>query len=155
MLPVARKRETQKFCLTPRLSLQLYYIPVLAPEVTGPRGGGGGAETGQGGQGHTCSLASPTSPAQGLEKASLGCGNGTDVGSLLFQRLQTVLWGLNVARDWVSLDGSLLAADIHFVFVGNGISCKVLKHRALSLSLLPSPLSYTHIHTNPTLSGMT
>ncbi|XP_077748794.1 phosphoinositide 3-kinase regulatory subunit 6 isoform X1 [Canis aureus] len=27
-----RKRETQKFCLTPRLSLQLYYIPVLAPE---------------------------------------------------------------------------------------------------------------------------
>ncbi|XP_070419502.1 phosphoinositide 3-kinase regulatory subunit 6 isoform X4 [Equus przewalskii] len=25
-----RKRETQKFCLTPRLSLQLYYIPVLA-----------------------------------------------------------------------------------------------------------------------------
>uniref|UniRef100_H0UZT3 Phosphoinositide-3-kinase regulatory subunit 6 n=1 Tax=Cavia porcellus TaxID=10141 RepID=H0UZT3_CAVPO len=30
-----RKRETQKFCLTPRLSLQLYYIPVLAPQVTG------------------------------------------------------------------------------------------------------------------------
>ncbi|XP_023412214.2 phosphoinositide 3-kinase regulatory subunit 6 isoform X2 [Loxodonta africana] len=27
-----RKRETQKFCLTPRLSLQLYYIPILAPE---------------------------------------------------------------------------------------------------------------------------
>ncbi|XP_047401531.1 phosphoinositide 3-kinase regulatory subunit 6 isoform X3 [Sciurus carolinensis] len=27
-----RKQETQKFCLTPRLSLQLYYIPVLAPE---------------------------------------------------------------------------------------------------------------------------
>nr|XP_060503276.1 phosphoinositide 3-kinase regulatory subunit 6 isoform X1 [Panthera onca] len=27
-----RKRETQKCCLTPRLSLQLYYIPVLAPE---------------------------------------------------------------------------------------------------------------------------
>uniref|UniRef100_A0A2K6GHV1 Phosphoinositide-3-kinase regulatory subunit 6 n=1 Tax=Propithecus coquereli TaxID=379532 RepID=A0A2K6GHV1_PROCO len=27
-----RKRESQKFCLTPRLSLQLYYIPVLAPE---------------------------------------------------------------------------------------------------------------------------
>ncbi|XP_045841055.1 phosphoinositide 3-kinase regulatory subunit 6 isoform X5 [Meles meles] len=27
-----RKRETQKFWLTPRLSLQLYYIPVLAPE---------------------------------------------------------------------------------------------------------------------------
>ncbi|XP_057572377.1 phosphoinositide 3-kinase regulatory subunit 6 [Hippopotamus amphibius kiboko] len=27
-----RKRETQKFCLTPRLSLQLYYVPVLAPE---------------------------------------------------------------------------------------------------------------------------
>uniref|UniRef100_A0A452UTG4 Phosphoinositide-3-kinase regulatory subunit 6 n=1 Tax=Ursus maritimus TaxID=29073 RepID=A0A452UTG4_URSMA len=27
------KRETQKFCLTPRLSLQLYYVPVLAPEV--------------------------------------------------------------------------------------------------------------------------
>ncbi|XP_060146597.1 phosphoinositide 3-kinase regulatory subunit 6 isoform X6 [Globicephala melas] len=27
-----RKRETQKFCLTPRLSLQLYYIPVLASE---------------------------------------------------------------------------------------------------------------------------
>ncbi|KAM6164468.1 phosphoinositide 3-kinase regulatory subunit 6-like [Rhynchocyon petersi] len=27
-----RKRETQKFCLTPRLSLQLYYIPMLAPE---------------------------------------------------------------------------------------------------------------------------
>ncbi|XP_053425979.1 phosphoinositide 3-kinase regulatory subunit 6 isoform X1 [Nycticebus coucang] len=27
-----RKRETQKFCLTPRLSLQLYYIPVLAPQ---------------------------------------------------------------------------------------------------------------------------
>uniref|UniRef100_A0A8C9JW65 Phosphoinositide-3-kinase regulatory subunit 6 n=1 Tax=Panthera tigris altaica TaxID=74533 RepID=A0A8C9JW65_PANTA len=26
------KRETQKCCLTPRLSLQLYYIPVLAPE---------------------------------------------------------------------------------------------------------------------------
>uniref|UniRef100_A0A452UTR2 Phosphoinositide-3-kinase regulatory subunit 6 n=1 Tax=Ursus maritimus TaxID=29073 RepID=A0A452UTR2_URSMA len=26
------KRETQKFCLTPRLSLQLYYVPVLAPE---------------------------------------------------------------------------------------------------------------------------
>nr|XP_031531873.1 LOW QUALITY PROTEIN: phosphoinositide 3-kinase regulatory subunit 6 [Vicugna pacos] len=32
LLPLARKRETQKFCLTPRLSLQLYYIPVLAPE---------------------------------------------------------------------------------------------------------------------------
>ncbi|EDL10449.1 expressed sequence BB220380 [Mus musculus] len=30
-----RKRETKKFCLTPRLSLQLYYIPVLAPQVTG------------------------------------------------------------------------------------------------------------------------
>ncbi|XP_037665454.1 phosphoinositide 3-kinase regulatory subunit 6 isoform X2 [Choloepus didactylus] len=28
-----RKRETQKFCLTPRLSLQLYYIRVLAPEA--------------------------------------------------------------------------------------------------------------------------
>ncbi|XP_051681149.2 phosphoinositide 3-kinase regulatory subunit 6 isoform X2 [Oryctolagus cuniculus] len=27
-----RKRETQKFCLTPRLSLQLYYIPVLGPQ---------------------------------------------------------------------------------------------------------------------------
>ncbi|XP_019521516.1 PREDICTED: phosphoinositide 3-kinase regulatory subunit 6 isoform X2 [Hipposideros armiger] len=27
-----RKRETQTFCLTPRLSLQLYYIPVLTPE---------------------------------------------------------------------------------------------------------------------------
>ncbi|XP_077022072.1 phosphoinositide 3-kinase regulatory subunit 6 isoform X2 [Tamandua tetradactyla] len=27
-----RKRETQKFCLTPRLSLQLYYIRVLAPK---------------------------------------------------------------------------------------------------------------------------
>lgn len=27
-----RKRETQKFCLTPRLSLQLYYIRVLAPQ---------------------------------------------------------------------------------------------------------------------------
>nr|XP_054111817.1 phosphoinositide 3-kinase regulatory subunit 6 isoform X3 [Callithrix jacchus] len=27
-----RKQENQKFCLTPRLSLQLYYIPVLAPE---------------------------------------------------------------------------------------------------------------------------
>ncbi|XP_051023854.1 phosphoinositide 3-kinase regulatory subunit 6 [Acomys russatus] len=27
-----RKRETRKFCLTPRLSLQLYYIPVLAPQ---------------------------------------------------------------------------------------------------------------------------
>ncbi|XP_040485953.1 phosphoinositide 3-kinase regulatory subunit 6 [Ursus maritimus] len=27
-----KKRETQKFCLTPRLSLQLYYVPVLAPE---------------------------------------------------------------------------------------------------------------------------
>ncbi|XP_011357420.1 phosphoinositide 3-kinase regulatory subunit 6 [Pteropus vampyrus] len=27
-----RKRETQMFCLTPRLSLQLYYIPVLTPE---------------------------------------------------------------------------------------------------------------------------
>lgn len=35
MLSVARKRETKKFCLTPRLSLQLYYIPVLAPQVTG------------------------------------------------------------------------------------------------------------------------
>uniref|UniRef100_G3SYG3 Phosphoinositide-3-kinase regulatory subunit 6 n=1 Tax=Loxodonta africana TaxID=9785 RepID=G3SYG3_LOXAF len=33
-----RKRETQKFCLTPRLSLQLYYIPILAPEVTGGAG---------------------------------------------------------------------------------------------------------------------
>ncbi|XP_030877442.1 phosphoinositide 3-kinase regulatory subunit 6-like [Leptonychotes weddellii] len=32
LLPLSRKRETQKFCLTPRLSLQLYYIPVLAPE---------------------------------------------------------------------------------------------------------------------------
>ena len=31
--PSARKRETQRFCLTPRLSLQLYYIPLLAPEV--------------------------------------------------------------------------------------------------------------------------
>ncbi|KAM9209053.1 phosphoinositide 3-kinase regulatory subunit 6 isoform 2-T2 [Dugong dugon] len=30
-----RKRETQKFYLTPRLSLQFYYIPILAPEVTG------------------------------------------------------------------------------------------------------------------------
>uniref|UniRef100_A0A8C6RTR8 Phosphoinositide-3-kinase regulatory subunit 5 n=1 Tax=Nannospalax galili TaxID=1026970 RepID=A0A8C6RTR8_NANGA len=30
-----RKRETKKFCLTPRLSLQLYYIPVLAPQVMG------------------------------------------------------------------------------------------------------------------------
>ncbi|XP_045680332.1 phosphoinositide 3-kinase regulatory subunit 6 isoform X1 [Phyllostomus hastatus] len=28
-----RKRETQMFCLTPRLSLQLYYIPVLTPET--------------------------------------------------------------------------------------------------------------------------
>ncbi|XP_045055246.2 phosphoinositide 3-kinase regulatory subunit 6 isoform X4 [Desmodus rotundus] len=28
-----RKRETQTFCLTPRLSLQLYYIPVLTPET--------------------------------------------------------------------------------------------------------------------------
>ncbi|XP_051036297.1 phosphoinositide 3-kinase regulatory subunit 6 isoform X3 [Phodopus roborovskii] len=27
-----RKRETKKFCLTPRLSLQLYYIPVLTPQ---------------------------------------------------------------------------------------------------------------------------
>ncbi|XP_035304146.1 phosphoinositide 3-kinase regulatory subunit 6 isoform X3 [Cricetulus griseus] len=27
-----RKRETKKFCLTPRLSLQLYYIPLLAPQ---------------------------------------------------------------------------------------------------------------------------
>ncbi|XP_036308090.1 phosphoinositide 3-kinase regulatory subunit 6 [Pipistrellus kuhlii] len=27
-----RKRETQTFCLSPRLSLQLYYIPVLTPE---------------------------------------------------------------------------------------------------------------------------
>ncbi|XP_060060393.1 phosphoinositide 3-kinase regulatory subunit 6 isoform X3 [Erinaceus europaeus] len=27
-----RKRDTQKFCLTPRLSLQLYYIPVMAPK---------------------------------------------------------------------------------------------------------------------------
>ncbi|KAL6064946.1 hypothetical protein STEG23_026970 [Scotinomys teguina] len=27
-----RKRESKKFCLTPRLSLQLYYIPVLAPQ---------------------------------------------------------------------------------------------------------------------------
>lgn len=35
LLSVARKRETKKFCLTPRLSLQLYYIPVLAPQVTG------------------------------------------------------------------------------------------------------------------------
>lgn len=46
--PLARKRETQKFCLTPRLSLQLYYIPVLAPEVAGRRDrsgtGGPGAE---------------------------------------------------------------------------------------------------------------
>ncbi|XP_032129535.1 phosphoinositide 3-kinase regulatory subunit 6-like isoform X2 [Sapajus apella] len=32
-----RKRETQKFCLTPRLSLQLYYIPVLAPEPAASR----------------------------------------------------------------------------------------------------------------------
>lgn len=41
---LARKRETQKFCLTPRLSLQLYYVPVLAPEVAGQgRGGRGGA----------------------------------------------------------------------------------------------------------------
>ena len=31
--PPARKQETQRFCLTPRLSLQLYYIPLLAPEV--------------------------------------------------------------------------------------------------------------------------
>ncbi|XP_036125120.1 phosphoinositide 3-kinase regulatory subunit 6 [Molossus molossus] len=31
-----RKRETQTFCLTPRLSLQLYYIPVLTPEVEKP-----------------------------------------------------------------------------------------------------------------------
>ncbi|XP_010841326.1 PREDICTED: phosphoinositide 3-kinase regulatory subunit 6 isoform X3 [Bison bison bison] len=29
-----RKRETQRFCLTPRLSLQLYYIPLLAPETS-------------------------------------------------------------------------------------------------------------------------
>ncbi|XP_005349884.1 phosphoinositide 3-kinase regulatory subunit 6 [Microtus ochrogaster] len=29
-----RKREAKKFCLTPRLSLQLYYIPVLAPQNT-------------------------------------------------------------------------------------------------------------------------
>ncbi|XP_058139478.1 phosphoinositide 3-kinase regulatory subunit 6 isoform X2 [Dasypus novemcinctus] len=33
-----RKRETQKFCLTPRLSLQFYYIRVLAPE--GPSASG-------------------------------------------------------------------------------------------------------------------
>lgn len=43
LLPLARKRETQTFCLTPRLSLQLYYIPVLTPEVAG-RGGGGHGE---------------------------------------------------------------------------------------------------------------
>ncbi|XP_044795243.2 phosphoinositide 3-kinase regulatory subunit 6 isoform X3 [Bubalus bubalis] len=29
-----RKQETQRFCLTPRLSLQLYYIPLLAPETS-------------------------------------------------------------------------------------------------------------------------
>ncbi|KAF6299361.1 phosphoinositide-3-kinase regulatory subunit 6 [Rhinolophus ferrumequinum] len=29
---ILRKREMQMFCLTPRLSLQLYYIPVLTPE---------------------------------------------------------------------------------------------------------------------------
>ncbi|XP_007950418.1 phosphoinositide 3-kinase regulatory subunit 6 [Orycteropus afer afer] len=29
---ILRKRETQKFYLTPRLSLQLYYVPMLAPE---------------------------------------------------------------------------------------------------------------------------
>lgn len=46
--PLARKRETQKFCLTPRLSLQLYYIPVLAPEVAGRRDRSG---TGAGGRG--------------------------------------------------------------------------------------------------------
>lgn len=37
--PPARKRETQRFCLTPRLSLQLYYIPLLAPEVLDSVGG--------------------------------------------------------------------------------------------------------------------
>ncbi|XP_043330359.1 phosphoinositide 3-kinase regulatory subunit 6 isoform X3 [Cervus canadensis] len=29
-----RKRETQRFCLTPRLSLQLYYIPLVAPQTS-------------------------------------------------------------------------------------------------------------------------
>jgi hypothetical protein len=57
LLPFSRKRETQKFCLTPRLSLQLYYIPVLALKVTGQgrrrgdheqgvEGGGSGAGAG-------------------------------------------------------------------------------------------------------------
>ncbi|XP_066220950.1 phosphoinositide 3-kinase regulatory subunit 6 [Saccopteryx leptura] len=32
-----RRRETQTFCLTPRLSLQLYYIPVLTPEKSASR----------------------------------------------------------------------------------------------------------------------
>ncbi|XP_014405299.1 PREDICTED: phosphoinositide 3-kinase regulatory subunit 6 [Myotis brandtii] len=32
VLSTDRKRETQTFCLSPRLSLQLYYIPVLTPE---------------------------------------------------------------------------------------------------------------------------
>ena len=43
--PSARKRETQRFCLTPRLSLQLYYIPLLAPEVLDS----GGGQLGEGG----------------------------------------------------------------------------------------------------------
>lgn len=32
------------FCLTPRLSLQLYYIPVLTPEVAGAGAGAGRGE---------------------------------------------------------------------------------------------------------------
>ncbi|KAM8811972.1 phosphoinositide 3-kinase regulatory subunit 6 [Rhynchonycteris naso] len=32
-----RRRESQTFCLTPRLSLQLYYIPVLTPEKPASR----------------------------------------------------------------------------------------------------------------------
>lgn len=44
--PFARKRDTQKFCLTPRLSLQLYYIPVMAPKVA--KGGSGGRYPGTG-----------------------------------------------------------------------------------------------------------
>ena len=77
--PPARKRETQRFCLTPRLSLQLYYIPLLAPEVGswergGPRGRGGGQGWG-------------VSPGEGFEgirrknwgQSPLGCGAGQDL----------------------------------------------------------------------------
>lgn len=117
LLPLARKRETQKFCLTPRLSLQLYYIRVLAPQVAGwGRGGGkwgfGGVREHLSRLGAGQGLLQPLIPwLQELGSACVGTWSWERPWGLQGHRHGPS--GLNVARDRVSLGDSLPVASCH------------------------------------------